>query len=280
MLPESRGKLGDMDRLASPLLLLFAGLAPARAKTVARPQWARHFEACGGRGTAVLFEPARDRFLVCNEARARQRYTPASTFDIAAALVGIDAGAIGDEHETFRWDGRPRPRPELERDHDLASGMRDNADWMFQEVARRTGKARMREGLARLGYGNRDLAGGIDHFWLQGGLRVSAMEQVQFLHRLAEGRLDASQRAQRLVRAALVVEKTRDYALHAKAGSGGGLKDPVQWCVGWVERRGRLAAVFALNLQPRAGMSGGERHAIARAILAETGALPSGSPPA
>jgi beta-lactamase class D len=77
----------------------------------------------------------------------------------------------------------------------------------------------MREWLERLDYGNRDVSGGIDHFWLQGGLRISALEQVRFLHRLAEGRLAATQRAQRLVRAALRIEKIADYTLYAKTGT-------------------------------------------------------------
>ena len=97
---------------------------------------------------------------------------------------------------------------------------------MFQEVARRTGKVRMKEWLERLDYGNRDIAGGIDHFWLQGGLRVSAIEQVDFLRKLAEGALPTTQRAQRMVRNALVVEKkpatTRSTRRPAPRGRGEG----------------------------------------------------------
>ena len=33
-------------------------------------------------------------------------------------------------------------------------------------------------------YGNADISGGIDLFWLQGGLRISALEQIDFLARL------------------------------------------------------------------------------------------------
>lgn len=268
-----------MDRLASPLLLLFASLSAGAAQTVAKPEWQRHFEAHGVIGTFVLFEPAKDRYLAFNEARGRQRFLPASTFKIANALIGIETGAIADENEVFRWDGKPKLRHAWERDQTLGSGMRESVVWMFQEVARRVGKARMREWLDRLGYGNRDIGGGIDLFWLQGSLRISAYEQVEFLHALAEGRLPATQRAQRLVRNALVVEKTRDYTLYAKTGTSGRVKDPVAWWVGWVERKGRPVAYFAMNLTPRPSTRFGERFAIGRAILAAAGALPSVSPP-
>ena len=269
-----------MDRLSSPLMLLFASLTAGVAPTVARPEWRRHFEAHGVTGTFVLFEPARDRYLAFNEARGRQRFLPASTFKIANALIGLETGAIADEHEVFRWDGRPRVRRGLERDHTLDTGMRESAAWMFQEVARRVGKAAMREWLERLGYGNRDIGGGIDLFWLQGSLRISAYEQIGLLHALSEGRLPATQRAQRLVRNALVVEKTRGYTLYGKTGTSGHARDPVAWWVGWVERKGRPVAYFAMNFTPRPSTRFDERFRIARAILAGAGVLPSESPPA
>lgn len=267
-----------MDRLASPLALLFANLAPRRAETVARPQWQRHFEAHGVRGTFVLFEPALDRYLALDEARGRQRFLPAATFDIAHAVIALETGAIADEREVFRWDGKPKLRAAWERDQALATGMREGTVWMFQEVARRIGKAAMREWLRRLDYGNRDAGGGVDLFWLQGGLRVSAFEQVRMLHRLAEGRLPATQRAQRLVRQALVVEKTRGHTLHAQSGTTGGTREPVAWWVGWLERRGRPAACFAMNYAPQPRTPFEARVAIGRAILAEAAGLPSESP--
>lgn len=269
-----------MDRLASPLLTLFASLGASAAETVARADWQRHFDAKGVRGTFVLFEPALDRYSVLNEARARQRFLPASTFKVPNALIGLEVGAITDEDEVFRWDGKPKPVAAWERDHTLDTGMRDSAIWMFQEIARRIGKPRMREWIDRLEYGNRDLSGGIDLFWLQGGLRASAMEQVQFLHRLAEGRLPATQRAQRLVRNAMVVEKTRAHTLYAKTGTIDSGRNAVTWWVGWVERKGRPVAYFALNLEPSGKSVFADRFAIGRAILRQAGALPSESPPA
>ncbi len=259
-----------MDRLATSLFLLFAAEAP---ETVSRPEWQRAFERRGARGTFALHEPATNRYPLVDPARARPRFAPGSTFDVANALIGLEVGAIADELEVFRWDGAPRPFPAWERDHTLASGLREGVAWMFQEVARRTGKARMREALERLRYGNRELSGGIDHFWLQGGLRVSALEQLELLYPLAEGRLALTQRAQRLVRTALVAEKTREHTLYAKSGIAGG-KAPLAWWIGWVERRGRLAGSFALHYTPLPGAPAEERVAIGRELLEEAGLLP------
>lgn len=269
-----------MDRLATSLLLLFTSSTALGAPAVARPDWQRHFDQRGVQGTFVLFEPLRDRLQVLDEARARRGFLPASTFKVANAIIGLETGAIADEREAFRWDGKPQWQATWEADHTLGTGMRDSVVWMFQEVARRTGKSRMREWLDRLDYGNRSMAGGIDQFWLQGGLRISALEQVAFLHRLAEGRLPASQRAQRLVRNAMMVEKTREYSLHAKTGTAPGGPNAIAWWVGWIERRGRVEAVFAINLAPGKQTPFADRFLVARAILAGEGLLPSESPPA
>ena len=269
-----------MDRLSTSLLALFASGSAAAADTVSKPEWERHFAARGVRGTFVVYEPQRDRYLVFNEARARQRFLPASTFKIPNALIGLEVGSIRDQHEVFRWDGKPKLRRVWERDHTLDTGMRESVVWMFQEVARRTGRSRMKQWLAKLEYGNQDTGGAIDNFWLQGGLRVSAMEQVEFLRRLRENRLPVGQRAGRLVRNALVFERTPEYTIYAKTGTTGTVKEPVAWWVGWIERGGRPTAYFAMNLTPLAKTPFTVRFPVSRAILEEAGALPSGSPPA
>ncbi|HUQ29152.1 MAG TPA: class D beta-lactamase [Usitatibacter sp.] len=268
-----------MERFVSPLLALFTGLGASAADTLARPEWQKHFDAKGVRGTFVLFEPANDRYLVFNSQRAGQRFLPASTFEIPNALIGLEVGSIADGNEVFAWDGKPKVRGAWERDHTLATGMQASVVWMFQEIARRTGRERMRDWLDRLEYGNRDMKGGIDLFWLQGALRVSSMEQVDFLRKLAEGSLPMTQRSQRLVRDALVVERTRGYTLHAKTGTAGGTRNAVAWWVGWIERKGRPAAIFAMNFAPTSTTRFDDRVEIGRAILEEAGALPTGSRP-
>ena len=207
-----------MDRIVSPLVALLASFSASAADIVARPDWQKHFEAFGVQGTFVLLEPANDRYLVLNEPRAKQGFIPASTFKIPNALIGLEVGAIGDENEVFHWDGKPKIRAEWEHDQTLDTGMKYSVVWMFQEVARRIGKERMKEWLVRLDYGNKDMRGGIDQFWLQGAIRISAFleGEVDFLRKLSEGELPMTQRSQRLVREAIVVEKTPVYTLYAE----------------------------------------------------------------
>ena len=262
-----------MKRFAPPLITLFAGLPVQAAEWTVHPEWQRHFDAKGVRGTFVLFEPAENRYSVFDEARARERFLPASTFKIPNALIGLEVGSIKDEKEVFHWDGKPKTRREWERDQTLDSGMRDSVVWMFQEIARRTGKARMRDWLERMDYGNHDIAGGIDYFWLQGALRISAVEQVDFLRKLEEGRLPVGQRSRQLVREAMLHEKTKDYVIRAKTGTSGYTRDAVGWWVGWVEKKGRPMAYFAMNYTPNTTTAYADRFEISKAILGGAGVL-------
>jgi beta-lactamase class D len=138
---------------------------------------------------AAARSEARATFEAFDPERAARGFLPASTFKIVNALIGLDAGSVADEHELFRWDGVDRGSNGWNRDHDLASAMRVSAVWVFQELARRTGREKLQEGVDRLGYGNRDLGGALDSFWLDGALRVSALQQIDLLVGLERGAL-------------------------------------------------------------------------------------------
>ncbi|MES2922840.1 MAG: penicillin-binding transpeptidase domain-containing protein [Verrucomicrobiota bacterium] len=64
---------------------------------------------------------------------------------------------------------------------------------VFHQVARRIGVERIRVKWGEFDYGNEEIGGDIGkRFWLSGPLRISAMGQVEFLAKLAKGRLNVS----------------------------------------------------------------------------------------
>jgi beta-lactamase class D len=138
----------------------------------------------------------------------------------------------------------------------------------------------MQAWIDQVGYGNRDIGGGIDRFWLDGGkLRISALEQIGFLRRLAEGSLPFSPQAQEAVRRITIVDAAPDYILHAKTGwalrAAADGKHDLGWIVGWVERDGRRW-FFAMNMDmSRGDADAAQRLPLARAILMRSGALPT-----
>ena len=98
-------------------------------------------------------------------------------------------------------------------------------------------------------YGNRDIGGGIDQFWLTGNLRIDPVQQVDFVDRLRRGTLPVSKRSQDLVRDILPVTISGDSIIRAKSGLLGAEigKPSLGWMVGWAEK-GSAQTVFALNL--------------------------------
>ena len=125
-----------------------------------------------------------------NDVTARMSMPQPATIDhIANAIIALETGVATDPETPLPWDGKQYARDDWNRDHTLRSAIQVSCVPCFQAIARNVGQPRMDDWLARLGYGNRDTSGGIDRFWLWGGLRISPIEQIDFLRRLEGGKL-------------------------------------------------------------------------------------------
>jgi beta-lactamase class D len=99
-----------------------------------------------------------------------------------------------------------------------------------------------------LNYGNMNISGGIDQFWLRGALRISQIEQIDFLKRLYNEELTVSRRSMEITRKIMLNEETPDYKLSAKTGWGDMGSTSIGWFVGWVEK-GASVYFFATNIE-------------------------------
>lgn len=251
------------------------------------PELAPIFARERARGAVVLWDSRAPKPRCFGGALCRQRFLPASTFKIPNSLIALETGVAPGPGFALRWDGVKRVIPEWNRDQTLASAFRYSVVWFYQELARRIGEGRLAMWVARLGYGNQRIDGGVDRFWLDGALRVSPLEQVTFLQRLERGALPASARAQRLVRDLMEIERGPGWVWRGKTGwairarnvLAGGTHPEVGWLVGWVERPDRVVYYALLVREKPADVKmWGLRRRLARAVLEQVGALPS--PPA
>lgn len=256
--------------------LLLSGPASARA-WVEREDWSRLFQDENIEGTLAVLDERDGARWVHDGARARQRFIPASTFKIPHLLFALDAGIAQDEFQTFRWDGVPRRFPHWDRDQTLRSSMRGSVVWVFQDFARRLGEKQERRYLRKIDYGNRDVSGGVDRFWLDGGLRISALEQIDLLRRLHRNRLPFKAEHQRLVKDLMLIDDARDATMRGKTGWAFDVDPQIGWFVGWVEHP-QGAVFFAMNMQmPNGGADAPKREAIVRAALRTIDAIPAQS---
>jgi beta-lactamase class D len=125
-------------------------------------------------------------------------------------------------------------------------------------------------------YGNQNISGQIDTFWLEGGLRISADEQVEFLKRLYQGDLPFSPRSINIVKKILVLEKTESYQLSGKTGSVQRVTPHEGWFVGYLETSGNVY-FFATNYESSSsdGFANGDTaREISLDILQSLGLLP------
>lgn len=233
------------------VITLLAGVLAGDCAPAAAPDLSPYFK--GLKGTFVLYDSRKQTYIRHNPQRAAERLPPCSTYKIPNSLIAVETGVVPDAGFVIPYDAQRDPQqpgwnPEWPRDHDLRSAFRFSVVWYYQEVARRIGSERMGQFVRQFEYGNQDLSGGIDRFWLGSSLRISADEQVAFLRRFYEGRLKVSPRSSAIVKDIMLAEEGADWRLSAKTGAcQGNQAEAVVWYVGFVEKEGDVY-YFALNL--------------------------------
>jgi beta-lactamase class D len=198
-----------------------------------------------GTGTERAFSPE----------RLTERHAPFSTFKIPNFLIALASGAVADEHAEREWDASARPAEAFwprswQGPQSLVSAFRRSAVWFFRDVAVTVGGARYRAELARLAYGNGAAPDGNDGFWLDGSLRVSVREQVDFLDGLVAGRYGFDTAHMDALREASRLAVDGECRLHGKTGAGPAGDDfdgPFEgWLVGWAQCGEAAPTVYAL----------------------------------
>ncbi len=193
-------------------------------------------DATGFKGTVLIYDANKQSFIAGHAELAEQSWLPASTFKIFSALVALETGVIASTESTIKWDGVVRGRTETNTDLDLQSAFRISAVPHFQHLVRQIGEERMQQYIAAVEYGNGDISGGVDTFWLTGKLRISPRQQIEFLQRLYNSDLPFSSATMSAVREMMVSETNSKYTIRAKTGWATVGDDNTGWWVGWVEQ--------------------------------------------
>lgn len=231
------------------LLFLWTACSPAATqhpvKKKVKPELETYFQ--GFDGSLVIYDLKGNHYVRYNPEGCAQRFLPASTFKIMNALIALDTGVIPDQDFVISWDGTPYPTETWNRDHTLKTAFQNSVVWYYQEVARRIGKEKMQQYVDKVGYGNQDISGNLDSFWLNGAIRISADEQVELLKRLYQDDLPFSKRSMDIVKDIMLVESDTDHQLRGKTGSGQINGRAVGWFVGY-DVQGEDVYFFALNI--------------------------------
>lgn len=213
---------------------------PKGTKVETKPDLKSIYDAFKVQGSFILYDQNLDKIINYNPEQLKVDFTPASTFKIVNSIIAIETGAIASDTVVLKWDGIVRQNLAWNKSQDMITAFHNSTVWYYQEVARKIGEQRMKEWLVKLNYGNADISGGIDKFWLTGGLRVTPEQQLDFLRRLYTNRLPISPRTKELVQKIMVMEEVSDYKLSTKTGWGVQNGESIGWYIGYLEFGGKV----------------------------------------
>lgn len=224
-------------------------------------------------GTFVLYDAKADSYIGYNKPRAEKRFVPASTFKIPNSLIGLSVGAVKSVDDVVPYKSNVPPLSKAwEKDMGLREAIVVSNVPIYQELARRIGLERMRENVSKIKYGNGEIGDAVDTFWLKGPLEISAIEQTQFLARLAKNELPFPKAFQQSVREIVLLEQGENWKLYGKTGWQNAPGKGVGWWVGWV-RKGDCLYTFALNMDIRKASDAGKRMELGKECLKALGIL-------
>lgn len=222
----------------------------------------------------VLFDTQSNSYTIYNEEKSARPMPPNSTFKIYNSLIGLESGVIKDENTAFKWDGTKHSIEEWNKDHTLQTAFSSSVVWYYKRLAVQVGEKTMQEYIDRLEYGNQDISGGIDRFWLQSTLKITPLQQVELLKSMYNYELPFSKENVDIVKRIMVVSKEGDAVFAGKTGSSAITSNQAGhgWFVGFVESRDKTW-FFAVNIQADKDSGGKQAREIAIRILKDKGIL-------
>ncbi|MEP6949293.1 MAG: penicillin-binding transpeptidase domain-containing protein, partial [Ginsengibacter sp.] len=156
----------------------------------------KYFDSANVDGCFSLSDNATGKITVYNMKLDTQRVLPASTFKIVNSLIGLETGKITDEKMVIKWDGIKRWNADWNKDLTMEEAFKVSAVPYYQEVARRIGRDTMKLWIDSLRYGNMNIGGPIDSFWLNNTLKISPDEQLGLVNKLYFDKLPFEKRSQ------------------------------------------------------------------------------------
>ncbi len=196
----------------------------------------KYFDAKNVDGSFTMLDNGTGKITVYNMSMDTMRVLPGSGFDIVNSLIGLETGKVRDENMIIKWDGIKRPDSVWNKDMDMKQAFKSGAESYFREVARLIGHDTMKLYVDSLAYGNKNMDGPIDSFWLDNHLKISPDEQLGLVKRLYFDQLPFRKSVQQSVRQMMLQEDNTAYKLSYKTGTGfDENNNSLGWLAGWVE---------------------------------------------
>lgn len=258
--------------------MILSVLLPLQVSQPSESEWKSLFGDY--KGTVIIREISSGKEVLYNPKSVDTGYPPCSTFKVPNSLFGLEKGVLTGKNTLYKWDRKKHSRPEANKDQTLESAFQQSIVWYYQIVARKIGEASMKSYLKATSYGNQDISGGIDNFWLMSSMTISPRNQVDFVEKLDQETLPFSKKNQRIVKELMTYDQGSDWAFRGKTGTGDAVKSWKRqgWFVGLCHsNRNRYAFAFFATGED---VNGPKVREIARKALINMKILPPHTPSA
>ncbi len=238
----------------------------SKAKIKEDKKLKKFFDEAGVTGGIYIYDLQKNEFIVFDRKRMDTGFLPASTSKIIHSLIFLDSEAIKDENEVLKWDGEKYWVEEWNKDHNLRTALKVSAVWFYVDVSKRVGENKMQRYYDAANYGNAKINNFGTPYWVNGDLRITPRQQVEFLVKFYQNELPFSERSKNIVKDILVDEKTDKYTISGKTGWSDLPKPQVGWWIGYVEIGGNVY-FFAAEIDIEKNEDAAKRKTITKEVL-------------
>jgi beta-lactamase class D len=189
----------------------------------------------------------KDKILI-QEGECKTAYAPACSFNFALSLMGFDSGILLDEYNPKWSNDDPNIFPNAcKGNQSPSSWIKNSCVWYSKELTSKLGMQKFQKYVTNFNYGNMDLSGGLTEAWISSSLKISPIEQIEFLQKIVRQKLPVSKKSYENTKKIMFVqEMSSGWKLYGKTGlstlrdKNGNLTDLHNgWFIGYIEKNGR-----------------------------------------
>ena len=226
----------------------------------------KYFDSAHVEGSFCFLNNQVGDITVYNMKMDTERVSSGTSFKILNTLIGIQTGNIENENTVINDNADTNKIP-------LSKAFKNSFVPYFQALARKIGKDSMKLWVDSISYGDKNINGPIDSFWLNNHLKISPDEQLGFMSKLYFSQLPFQKYAQQTVQDQMLQEDNTLYKYSYATGTFSDEKNkPNAWLVGWIEENRHVYFfVTYLKSENKTGDLVKDAIHINRAILQEMG---------
>ncbi|PWU69985.1 BlaR1 family beta-lactam sensor/signal transducer [Gracilibacillus dipsosauri] len=225
----------------------------------------------GYEGSFILYDLQEKQYNIYNKDKSTLRISPNSTYKIYSALFALESEVITRNDNTLKWNGESYPYQVWNQSQNLFTALENSVSWYFQQLDEKVQIKNIESYLDKIQYGNQNLSGGIEDYWLESSLKISPIEQVQTLRDFYTNKFGFDGKNIQFIKDAIKLETKANATLYGKTGTGTvNGKNVNGWFIGYVEMENNTY-IFATNIESGHHASGSKAAEITKTILRDKG---------